>query len=65
MQSVNEIAVSYAKVISSIEHATSELKDVTESFNGLFQELFFIYMHFLYPSILTIVLSWNILEQSC
>ena len=39
MQTVNEIAVSYAKVISSIEHATAELGEVTESFNSLFLEM--------------------------
>lgn len=39
MQTVNEIAVSYAKVISSIEHATAELGEVTENFNSLFLEM--------------------------
>ena len=39
MQTVNEIAVSYAKVISSIENATAELGEVTESFNSLFNEM--------------------------
>ena len=39
MQFVNEIAVSYAKVISSIENATAELGDVTKSFNNLFNEM--------------------------
>lgn len=39
MQTVNEIAVSYARVISSIEHATAELGEVTESFNSLFYEM--------------------------
>lgn len=39
MQTVNEIAVSYAKVISSIENATAELGTVTEDFNNLFNEM--------------------------
>ena len=39
MQTVNEIAVSYAKVISSIVNATAELGEVTESFNSLFNEM--------------------------
>ena len=39
MKSVNEIAVSYAKVISSIENATAELGEVTENFHMLFGEM--------------------------
>lgn len=39
LKTVNEIAVSYAKVISSIESATAELGEVTEDFNGLFNEM--------------------------
>ncbi len=39
MQSVNDIAVSYAKIISSIENATRELGDVTDHFNTMFQSM--------------------------
>lgn len=39
MQSVNEIAVAYAKIVASIEHATNKLGKVTEDFNGLFNEM--------------------------
>ncbi len=39
MQSVNEMAVSYAKVLSSIKKATGELDEVSTNFNGLFTEL--------------------------
>lgn len=39
MQSVNDIAVSYAKIISSIENATRELGDVTDHFNAMFQSM--------------------------
>lgn len=39
MQTVSEIAVSYAKVISSIETATTELGEVTENFKDLFNEM--------------------------
>lgn len=39
MQSVNEIAISYAKVISSIEQATRELDEVSDHFASLFNEM--------------------------
>lgn len=39
MQTVNEIAVSYAKIIASIENATTELGEVTENFNNLFNDM--------------------------
>lgn len=39
MQTVNEIAVSYAKIIASIENATTELGEVTENFNKLFNDM--------------------------
>ncbi|MDE7310784.1 MAG: chemotaxis protein [Eubacterium sp.] len=39
LKTVNEMAVSYAKVISSIESATAELGEVTENFNSLFNEM--------------------------
>lgn len=39
MQSVNEIAISYAKVIASIESATNELGEVNENFLNLFNEM--------------------------
>ncbi len=39
MQSIQEMAVSYAKVVSSIEKASGELEDVSKDFLGLFQEM--------------------------
>lgn len=39
MQSIQEMAVSYAKVVSSIEKASGELEDVSKDFIELFQEM--------------------------
>lgn len=39
MQSIQEMAVSYAKVISSIEKASGELEDVSKDFLELFNEM--------------------------
>ncbi len=39
MQTVNEMAVSYAKVLSSIEKASDDLGRVNESFTALFNEM--------------------------
>lgn len=39
MHSVQEMAVSYAKIVSSIEKASGELEDVSKDFLGLFQEM--------------------------
>ncbi len=39
MQSINEIAVSYAKIISSIQKATKELTEVSADFGDSFKEM--------------------------
>ena len=39
MQSIQEMAVSYAKVVSSIEKASGELEDVSKDFLELFHEM--------------------------
>lgn len=39
MQTVNDIAISYAKIIASIEQATAKLGEVTQNYTSLFNEM--------------------------